>query len=138
MLTLVPTNYLSTVWEQAEPMIARYLANPELYGSTDYIFSELSTGSKQLWVDLEGEDVKFAIITRIEITTAGLKILHIINSGSKEGSKLQEINFQAYREFLEDTAKTLGFSGVAAMTRAGLAKEYVGYKEIGRVLLKRF
>ena len=138
MLTLVPTNYLSTVWEQAEPMIARYLTNPELYGSTDYIFSELLSGSKQLWVDLEGEDVKFAIITRIETTTAGLKILHIINSGSKEGSKLQEINFQAYREFLEDTAKTLGFSGVAAMTRAGLAKEYVGYKEIGRVLLKRF
>lgn len=138
MLTLVPYEYLQSAWLQAGPQLDAYLSSPELHGTIDDIYRSLLIHEKNLWVDLEGDKIKFSIITMPETTATGLAVMYIMNSGSPEGTTYSDLDFQGYRQQLEDAAKALGFQGVVASTRAGLAKEYQGYHEIGRVLFKRF
>lgn len=138
MLTPVPINYLPSVWNTVEPMIGKYISEPDIYEGTPTIYTDLISGKKTLWVHMVDNSIKFAIITEPVTTDKGFKFLHILNSGSAEGSTKDTLNFQELRQNLESIAKVLGFDGVSAITRPALAKEYKGFKEIGRIFHKRF
>lgn len=124
-VSLIPPQYVDSCWGKVEKFVDK--AAEYTYGryTTGNIYDLVKDGDYQLWVAIDGNEFKGAVITNI-ITYPQRKLLGLQFCGGEELSSWKEPMLDILKRF----AKDVGCEGLESTGRPGWAKVFQndGYK----------
>ena len=123
--SLIPPQYIDSCWGKVEGFIEK--AAKYTYGryTVSNIYDLVKEGDYQLWVAIDGQDFKGAVVTNI-ITYPQRKLLGLQFCGGEELDTWKEPMLNLLKQF----AKDVGCEGLESTGRPGWAKVFKndGYK----------
>lgn len=124
-VSLIPPQYVDSCWGKVEKFVEK--AAEYTYGryTTGNIYDLVKDGDYQLWVAIDKDEFKGAVITNI-ITYPQRKLLGLQFCGGEELSSWKEPMLDILKRF----AKDVGCEGLESTGRPGWAKVFQndGYK----------
>ena len=129
-VTLVPSNYINTVWKDAEPLLSGGVDKSKERWSIDALYYALANGQQQLWVAFDGDNEIVSVVTTEFIQYPPKNSLAVQFAGGLEGQTKTNI-FSCVLDKLEKYAADSGCNCVEFWGRKGFSSwmKKAGYEE---------